>query len=130
MTLHYRGLELPDSLFDPRIQTTMTGQGSMDLLKAQVHYLNGIDLAQGVPVVQTKPEPTPYRYFHDGDEPGIRYYRRVARGATVSTGEIYRETCPNEGWDPGHHERTLRDLADGWVEVEFHELPTEVQNAN
>ena len=130
MTLQYKGLNLPNPLFDPRsIGDNFDEVKAGDWLKAQVHYLQGIDLALGAPTPASDlVRESAYRYFHDDDDPGSRYYRRVKRGAIESMEDLFSELNPDRLWHPSYHSVTLEDLEHYWVEVPYEELPDEAQD--
>lgn len=112
----YRGVKVPSEYFHAQVQP---GFGN---------WAEGVDAALGTRQAEVKDE-DPYEYFHDDDEPGSRYYRRIMRGQNRSTDEILRdyqaftETSPywrvSEDWTVPREE-----LEDAWVQIPASEVPT------
>lgn len=116
LKITYRGIEVPTAYLhtDP-----LPGFGT---------WVEGVDSALGTGQAEVE-APDPYEYFHDDDELGSRYYRRILRGRNKSTAEILRdyqafsETAPywrvSEDWTVPREE-----LEDAWVKVPASEVPT------
>lgn len=112
--VEYKGITVPEFVF----RLTMNEQFDT--------WAAGVDA--GILSAQGGHEPpamagTAYRYFHDGDDVGKRWWRRVPLGFEMSTNERYDETDPDAGW---HRElpRSLNNLVEcGCVEVPADQAP-------
>lgn len=73
-------------------------------------------------------EPVAYRYFHDGDDAGRRWWRRVPLGEEYSTAERYEELAPDFGWQDGQIPRSIENMLGGQsVEVPTSRVPPAVR---
>lgn len=77
-----------------------------------------------VPEKASEPQ---YRYFHDDDELGLRYWRRVIRGEDESTKELFKEHQSERGWQYRGYVTRLSELEANWAEVTFWGLPLEAR---
>lgn len=85
----------------------------------------GADTGDEVSTPENGSEPQ-YRYFHDGDIEGYRWYRKIEHGMYECSGLRFREEVPEEGWKESRYRYTPQELA-AWVEVEYSELPADAR---
>lgn len=119
----YRGVEVPEWTYD-----ITTGEDYQT-------WAGGVDAAFDSPVIsamiaakddETGHDVFAYRYFHDGDETGARWWRRVPVGQDFSTEERYEELAPFRGWQTGHLSRSMSSLIHD-VEVPAYEVPEKIR---
>ncbi|WP_037355460.1 hypothetical protein [Amycolatopsis orientalis] len=112
--LMYRGVEIPSWL------SPLKSNASPATLQV---FAAGVNAA-----LDKSTEAAPaYRYFHDGDDPGHRFYYRVAADGKIEN--WYENRKPLE-WRDATEFRRLEELTDtdGYTEVRADQVPARVRN--
>lgn len=115
----YRGIEIPEWMYDVSMgEDYQNWAGGVD--EGIRHAEDSQDESELPPMAGTA-----YRYFHDGDDPGYRWWRRAPIGGQNSTEERYQEL---QGRWVGQGAVSLGYLVNGdYVEVPANEVPKEIR---
>lgn len=74
------------------------------------HWRSGVEAALKVvdPISVAEPE---YRYYHDGDIEGDRWFYRALSGSSETVPEVFKEYHPSDGWMKTTYTRDTSELA-------------------
>lgn len=108
----YRGFEVP---------IEHVGVATHESFK---YWASGVDaVLDGSQAVPVDPEPE-YRFYHDDDDEGRRYYRKIRAGAAETTFDMLRDYGEERGlWFKTSYTIPRSDLEAYWVEIPEDEVP-------